>query len=492
MGSILPPASLPAERRKASNETLDHWFTEPVSTTVGRLLRLSPVLSFRPTEIDLAATAVVQQRWDALDESLRQVLGKDYLRKTVEEEIAKVRQFIAALRDFGTGRSGLFAREVYARSLEAWGVQIMGSDDCSPVRSEDSQAVVSDTADEAAVEVPPPPAALAGSSAEAPAAEAPEVASGDQAPPTAAAQSSSDEETQTPALKQGSRTASSSDVAASVPALQQGTQPAATLPKLQQDAQLAAPVSVLPGAPSSDKKAPAQLKQGRAPWLSFWKITSEPVKRLRTATRQKVQQAPQPAAPVPALQQGTQPTGTTKRAVCEDSSDEEISAPGTQPTGGTKRAVCEDSSDDDDVATLLAAARRRLQATSWPALVTPPTRAPRSPFAPVNEATEQAQPTPAPTALATSSKRKRQTGSLSPTKKPTLAQTALDDVAGRHLDAEEWSCGGKFYPWYWDAGRWVWVGAPERQEENAQEPFPEALPKALPEKPRQKAVQKKD
>ena len=188
MGSILPPASLPVERRKASSETLNHWFTEPVSTTVGRLLRLSPVLSFRPTEIDLAATAVVQQRWDALDESLRQVLGKDYLRKTVEEEIAKVRQFIAALRDFGTGRSGLFAQEVYARSLEAWGVQIMGSDDCAPVRSEDSQAVASDTADEAAVEVPPPPAALAGSSAEAPAAEAPEVASGDQAPPTAAAQ----------------------------------------------------------------------------------------------------------------------------------------------------------------------------------------------------------------------------------------------------------------------------------------------------------------
>ena len=231
MGSILPPASLPVERRKASSETLNLWFTEPVSTTVGRLLRLSPVLSFRPTEIDLAAAAVVQQRWDALDESLRQVLGKDYLRKTVEEEIAKVRQFIAALRDFGTGRSGLFGQEVYARSLEAWAVQIMGSDDCSPVRSDDSQACVSDAADEAAVEVPPPPAALAGSSAEAPAAEAPEVASGDQALPTAAAQSSSDEETQTPALKQGSRTASSSDEAASVPALQQGTQPAATLPK---------------------------------------------------------------------------------------------------------------------------------------------------------------------------------------------------------------------------------------------------------------------
>ena len=95
MGSILPPGSLPVERRKASSETLNLWFAEPVSTTVGRLLRLSPVLSFRPTEIDLAAAAVVQQRWDALDESLRQVLGKDYLRKTVEEEIAKVRQFPA-------------------------------------------------------------------------------------------------------------------------------------------------------------------------------------------------------------------------------------------------------------------------------------------------------------------------------------------------------------------------------------------------------------
>ena len=77
LGSILPSAGLPADRRKASGDTLNLWFSEPLSLTVGRMLRLSPVLSFRPTEIDAAAAATVNRQWDKLDETLRQALGPD-------------------------------------------------------------------------------------------------------------------------------------------------------------------------------------------------------------------------------------------------------------------------------------------------------------------------------------------------------------------------------------------------------------------------------
>jgi hypothetical protein len=55
------------------------------------------------------------------------------------------------------------------------------------------------------------------------------------------------------------------------------------------------------------------------------------------------------------------------------------------------------------------------------------------------------------------------------------------DDPGSHVDPEEWSCEGQFYPWFWDAGWWVWVGA--REEENAEE--------ALPEEPPQKAAEQK-
>ena len=339
LGSILPLAALPVERRKANSETLDLWFSDPLATTVGRLLRLSPVLSFRPTELDGAAAALVQQRWEALDESLRQVLGKDYLRKSVEEAIGKVRQFIAALRDFGTGRSGQHTQEVHARSLEAWGAQIRGGDDCSPGAVSDDSPVAHGAADEER-EVSPPTEILAGNSAEVSAVVAPGVAG-----------SSSDEDT-----------------------------------------------------------------------------------------------------PAPALQRGR----------------------GSQPAG------CNNDSSDDDIATLLVVARARLQATSLPALVTPPTRPPRSP--PASETAKQALPTRARTAPATSAKKKHPTGSLPPAKKHTPAQTALEDDPGSYVDPEEWSCEGQFYPWFWDAGRWVWVGAPEDGPTEAALPeaVPEALPAALP------------
>jgi hypothetical protein len=49
-------------------------------------------------------------------------------------------------------------------------------------------------------------------------------------------------------------------------------------------------------------------------------------------------------------------------------------------------------------------------------------------------------------------------------------QNALADAAGGH--PEEWSCEGQFYPWYYDAGSWVWVGAPA-----------DAVPDDLPPKP---------
>ena len=132
LGSILPSAGLAADRRKASGDTLNLWFSEPLSLTVGRMLRLSPVLSFRPTEIDAAAAVAVKSQWEKLTVELRGALGQDFLRKFLEESIGKVRQFIGALRDFGTRRSGQHPQEVYARSVEAWGVQISGCDDGSP------------------------------------------------------------------------------------------------------------------------------------------------------------------------------------------------------------------------------------------------------------------------------------------------------------------------------------------------------------------------